>query len=183
MTRIMRKLTEYVLALTHLYGLVHKDKVMEIYTLQNDEPINEDAINAILRDGVNEGFVGTHGAYFVHETILENGSFDSQLAQRRGKPFYTPEQDELLRYVDDYYYEKSHEFHALEEYAAERLFDGDRRQAENLADDIQGVCQYAFSAQMVMATLNRRNVNFRNEQQLSEVMQLIMELANNTRLW
>ena len=76
-----------------------------------------------------------------------------------------------------------HQIRALEEYATKRLFGGDQQQAENLADDIQGVSQYAFSPQMVMDTLNRHNVNFGNEQQLSEVIQLIMELANNIRLW
>ena len=99
----MRKLLDYAISLTHLYGLVHKDKVVEIYNMQNDEQIDVDAINEIFENGVNEGFVETHGDYFVHESILEYDSFDEELEQRRGKPHYIPEQDELLKYVDDYY--------------------------------------------------------------------------------
>lgn len=179
----MRKLLDYVLALTHLYGLVHKDKVVEIYNKQNDDQIDDDAVNEILEQGVNEGFVGTHGDYFVHETILERNNFDRELAERKGKPFYVPEQDELLKYVSDYYYEKSEQFKALEDYAKKHLFNGDERQAENLADEIQIVCQFGFSVQNAMDVLGKRKVNFKNEQQVSEVMHLIMDLANNVRLW
>lgn len=32
----MNKLLDYIISLTHLYGLVHKDKLLEIYNLQNE---------------------------------------------------------------------------------------------------------------------------------------------------
>jgi hypothetical protein len=37
----MNKITDYIISLTHLYGLVHKDKVVEIYNMQNEEKIEE----------------------------------------------------------------------------------------------------------------------------------------------
>ncbi|UNC93526.1 YecA family protein [Candidatus Contubernalis alkaliaceticus] len=179
----MRKLLDYAISLTHLYGLVHKDKVVEIYNMQNDEEIDCDAINEIFENGVNEGFVETHGDYFVHESILEYDNFDEELEQRRGKPHYIPEQDALLKYVDEYYSEKPKEYYALVEYAAKNLFHGDEYQAEVLTDNFHGVCQFAFSINNVFEIFNLQKVNFKNEQQVSEVMELLMDLANNTRLW
>ena len=35
----MNKLTDYIISLTHLYGLVHKDKVVGIYNMQNEDQI------------------------------------------------------------------------------------------------------------------------------------------------
>jgi hypothetical protein len=32
----MNQLTKYIIALSHLYGVVHKDKVVEIYNSQNE---------------------------------------------------------------------------------------------------------------------------------------------------
>ena len=37
----MNKITDYIISLTHLYGLVHKDKVIEIYNMQNEEKIEK----------------------------------------------------------------------------------------------------------------------------------------------
>lgn len=36
----MNKITDYIIALTNIYGLVHKDKVVEIYNMQNEDKID-----------------------------------------------------------------------------------------------------------------------------------------------
>jgi hypothetical protein len=46
----MSQLTKYVIALSHLYGMVHKDKVVEIYNSQNEDQIHQDNIEAIHND-------------------------------------------------------------------------------------------------------------------------------------
>ena len=37
----MSKLIDYIISLTNLYGIVYKDKVVEIYNMQNEEEISE----------------------------------------------------------------------------------------------------------------------------------------------
>ncbi|MBS4020879.1 MAG: SEC-C domain-containing protein [Dethiobacter sp.] len=177
---------DYVKSLTHLYGLVHKDKVVEIYNLQNEDMIDGEAIDSILEEGTKElrdNFVEISGDFIVAETILKYNNFNEQLNHRKGKPFYIPEKEELLKYNDETYFEINKEYSALKSYVANNIFDGDEFKAEMLSEDVQGICQYGFSVNSAFDVFNRRKVNFQSEKQVSEVTQLIMDLANNTRLW
>ena len=182
----MNKLLDYIISLTHLYGLVHKDKVVEIYHLQNDEKINMEAIDDIMNDPPEDlvhHFVEIHGDYFVHETIMEFDDFHEQLEQRKGKPYYIPEQEELLKYKSDGYFEINKQYQDLLQYATRNLFAGDEVAAQMLCEDIQLICQVEFSAQEVFEVFNNRGVKLKGEKQVHEVMQLVMELANHTRIW
>jgi len=42
-------LVDYAISLTHLYGLVHKDKVAEIYNMQNEEQVDVAEVSAMLK--------------------------------------------------------------------------------------------------------------------------------------
>ncbi len=186
----MNKITEYVISLTHLYGLVHKDKVIEIYNMQNEENI-EDIDTVRLKAGninidfteLHKNFVEIMDDYFVHETIMEYDDFNDQLKQREGKPFYIPEQKELLKYKDDCYFEINKEYKALLKYFTKLFFDGDEMQAEMLVEDIQGYCQQDFSPSAIFDLFNYRDISFEDEKQVNKVLKLVMALANNTRLW
>lgn len=57
---------DYIISLTNLYGLVHKDKVVEIYNMQNEEKIDEEVMNALSKEKQEElydNFVHVHGDY------------------------------------------------------------------------------------------------------------------------
>ena len=74
----MGKLNQYIIALTNLYGMVHKDLVVEIYNSQNDNEISKSDVDIIFRNPpkeLEENFVCTHKDYFVHEVILEFREF------------------------------------------------------------------------------------------------------------
>ena len=177
---------DYIISLTHLYGLVHKDKVAEVFNLQNMETIAAEAISDIMNnppEDLAKNFVEINGDYFVHETIMEFEDFDEQLKLRQGKPFYVPEQEELLKYKDETYFEVTKQYRALLSYVTRHIFDGDEFAAEMLCEDIQGICQFDFSVQEIFEVFNTRGVDFKSEKQVNEVMQLVMEIANNTRIW
>lgn len=123
------------------------------------------------------------GDYFVAEAIMENAEFEEQLGQRRGKPFYIPEQEELLKYKDEYFFEESKEYGAMMNYMAEHFFDGDEFKAQMLCEDLQGVCQFGFTVERALDEFNNRDIGFESKEQLNEVLQLVANLANGTRLW
>ena len=59
MTNAKELLIDYIISLTHLYGLVYKDKVLEIYNLQNENKIDEQAVSDIMKEnpqGLKENF-------------------------------------------------------------------------------------------------------------------------------
>lgn len=179
-------LTDYAIALTHLYGIVHKDKVLEIYNLQNEVKMDGESIDNIVKEvpeELQDNFVEVYGDYFVAEAILEFRDFDEQLRQGMGKPYYIPAKEELLQYKDDTYFEVTEQYKALKAYLAKNLFAGDDDTADLICEDIQGLCQYGFSANEVFDIFNDKGVNFKSIEQANEVLQLVMDLANNTRLW
>ncbi|MCR3921394.1 MAG: SEC-C metal-binding domain-containing protein [Firmicutes bacterium] len=177
---------DYAISLTHLYGLVHKDKVAEIYNLQNKNRIDGNNVNSILEEAPKElsaNFVEICGDYYVTETILEFRDFDEDVRQSKDKPYYIPEKEELLKYKDELYFEVNKQYKVLKTYLTKNLLDGDERLAERVTEDIQGVCQFGFSINEVFDAFNRKQISFKSEEQINDVMQLVMDLANNTRLW
>ncbi|TYB32358.1 MAG: hypothetical protein FXF49_11930 [Flexistipes sinusarabici] len=83
----MDQLTKYIVAMTNLYGIVHKDKVVEIYNSQNEEQISTEDLEKFaikpLKDVIAFESVGVHKGYFVHEMILDFDEFDMLLRKKQ----------------------------------------------------------------------------------------------------
>lgn len=183
---IMNQITQYIIALTNLYGMVQKDKVVEIYNSQNKDKITTQDIDLYFLDPPEEledNFIETYKDYFVSDTIMENGEFELMLMKKSDKPFYVPNKEELLCYTENGYFERNKEYKALVNYVKKNFFEGDEVKAENLCEDIQGYCQFAFDMQLIFDRFNRQGISFKDINQANEVTQLIMNLSNNTRLW
>ncbi len=121
----MNQLIQYIIALTNLYGMVHKDKIVEIYNSQNEDQINQANIEVILNsppEDLSDAFVLTHKDYFVMETIIDNNEFDLMLRKKADKPYYVPAKEELLNYVDESYFEKSKQYNNLLSYLQKNFF-------------------------------------------------------------
>lgn len=50
----MNKLTEYIISLTNLYGMVDRNKVVEIYNMQNEEHIAYGDVGNLLSNMLKE---------------------------------------------------------------------------------------------------------------------------------
>jgi hypothetical protein len=83
------QLTNYIIALTNLYGMVHKDKVVEIYNSQNEDQVSLADIELLLNnltEELEDAFILTHKDYFVMETIIDNNEFELMLRKKADKP-------------------------------------------------------------------------------------------------
>lgn len=182
----MNKINQYIIALTNLYGMVQKNKVVEIYNSQNKDPISIQDIATYFKSSsteLEESFAETYQDYFVHEAIMENDEFEIMLAKKADKAHYIPSKEELLRYTNNYYFERNKEYIGLLHYLKDNFFKGDMEQAENVCEDIQGFCQYFFDIQYILNSLNNHGIEFQDENQVNEVVEKIILLSNNTRLW
>lgn len=182
----MSQLTQYIIALSNLYGAVHKDKILEIYNSQNEDKIDLTNIEEISNKALEEledAFVLTHKDYFVMESIMENNEFNLMLRKKADKPYYVPERDELLRYVDGGYFEKSKQYNDLLTYLKKNFFKPGDEKAEWLVEDIQGMCQFGVNIQTIFDAFNKMKISFKDMNQANKVTQLIMDLSNNTRIW
>lgn len=182
----MSQLTQYIIALSNLYGMVHKDKVVEIYNIQNEDQISLSDIEKLIANPpkeLEEAFILIHKDYFVMETIIENDEFDLMLRKKGDKPYYVPEKEELLKYVDDGYFEKSKQYNDLLSYLKKNFFKPGDERAEWLAEDIQGMCQFGVDMQTIFDSFNNMKISFNDMDQANNVLQLVMNLSNNIRIW
>jgi len=178
---------DYIAALTHLYGIVHKEKVVEIFNQQNEEKIDVAVLDNLIKE--NNGFFTEQYAkifkeYFISDAIFDEDDFESELAQKEGKPYYIPEKKKLLKYSDNFYFEKNKEYRKLLNYVTKYITDGNKFMADQICDDIQLACQdESFNFNYIFNEFDRRGYVFENEEQINDIAQLVIDLANNTRLW
>lgn len=182
----MTQLTKYIIALTNLYGIVHKDKVIEIYNNQNAEKISHEDIETYFQNPpqvLEDNFTEIYEDYFVKDSIIENDRIDELMAEKANKPYYIPEQEELLKYVEDSYFEKSTAYKKLYDYIKKNFYEGDDYKTQILTEDLQGICQFAFDMKLISACINNHGIVFDSQKQIQEVLQLVVNLSNNIRLW
>ncbi len=181
----MEKVREYIKALIHLYGLVHKDKIVEIYNMQNDHEIDDGTIQAILKekkqDLLNEAYISVHNDYFVYLSIMIADKFEVELKAKKGKPYYIPEKEELLNYKDITYFEVNQEYEEVLRFLR-RMF-WRKSKAEDVGREIQRSCRSVRGLELLPLRFEEKKMRFKNAKQADEFMDLVRNLANNTRVW
>lgn len=160
----MSQLASYIIALTNLYGMVHKSKVVEIYNIQNEDQVSLSDIEEFLNkptEKLKDTFILTHKDYFVMETIIDNNEFDLMLRKKADKPYYVLARDELFKYVDESYFEKSKHYNDLLSYLQKNFFKPGDEKAEWMAEDIHGMCQFGMNMQAIFDSFNNRGISLK----------------------
>jgi len=188
----MNLITRYIIALTNLYGILHKDKVIEIYNLQNSDTISNITINKktvviddiiIKEDVLNDKLVYIYKDYFAHEALVVYKDHENLLSHQKGKPYYVPAKNELLKYEDDFYFEMTLEYKKLVKYIKSKIVMNNDIFAENICNEIQFYTQSSASFTEIFKVFERNNILLKDLQQAQEVSSLITQLSNNTRIW
>lgn len=180
----MSQVKDYIIALTNLYGIVHKDKVVEIYNAQNEDKTSVKEVEKYLGlEELEKSFVYEEDDYFVHETIAVFDEFDLVLNQKGDKPYYIPQKEELLKYADMDYFERTKEYEALVSFVSKNFTNEDVQRADEICEDIELDCRSEIHIQAIFDNLERMKIQFKDEKQLKELTQLIMNISNNVRIW
>lgn len=182
----MNLLIEYTIALTNLYGLVHKDLLKDIYNSQNDDQASNSNIEELLINPpkkLENAFIYPYKEYFVHEAVLINDEVNLLISKKGSKPYYIPNKIELLKYVDEIYFEKTKAYKKLIVYLKRNFFKGEEEKAEWLCEEIHDLSKLGFPARTLLESFNQFNIDFKDINQVNEVMQMVIEFSNNTRIW
>lgn len=179
---------QYVAACVHLYGVIEYPMLLEIYNSQNKSTISSGELRAILKDPhytklLQQKRVYVHRQALVHEKIELLEGYEKFLSVVAGKPYYVPQREELLRYSEEFYYEKTFYQEKLAKMLAKDFFGGStlmlKEEMDNLMSKLQ-VVQVKIQ-EVVHEFLGR--FDFKDMQQLNEYVQAISMIANTTRLW
>ncbi|MBM6615216.1 hypothetical protein JTF06_09985 [Desemzia sp. RIT804] len=131
----MELLTKYIIALTNLYGIAPKKVVLEVYNSQNQKQLTIEELDQQTEasaEDLTERFVISMEEYFVDDSLLMyETDIPNLLAEKADKPYYIPEKQELLRYEDDFYFEKTPPYKAFFNYMRD-CFPGDKEYIEEV---------------------------------------------------
>ena len=180
----MEKIKKYVRGLTNLYGVVSESVILEIFNNQNKDHIAVDDLQPLIAfySEKNRVFVRYRKGYFVHEAIHSEETINYVLAQRRGKPRYTPDRKVIYQYVDEYFVEPSEEFDEMIQFLHNE-FDLNEEKAKKLSEDLYYSHRLNKPLEFQMNKLKYYDVRFLNDYLLHRFIRVYNNFANTVRVW
>ena len=177
-------LTDEAIAAVNLYGVISQADFVNLFNNHHDRQTQIDEMFSILVQEVRReiGFC-FWGNYLVDDEFEEDDfkHVKDLLKERKHKPRYNPPFEEFIKYADWDYYEFTPQMEALQHYIMEWIDDPD--DIMDLLDQIHDFCTVEAVPGEYIDLLTEAGVVFDGADQVYRVMQLIVDVQNNTRLW
>jgi hypothetical protein len=175
---------DYAIACVSLYGVISQDDFVELFNSQNERQTTIDEVFSILLN-----YVFAEEGYCFWEEYIVDDEFEEEdfvavkwlVEERKGKPRYTPPREELLRYSDWDYYEVTPQVIALKNFLAN--FITNPHEIEDLLLEIHDLSVAGMEMQEYFDLLESAGIEFENNMQAQKMIQLIVDVQNNTRQW
>lgn len=168
---------QYAIACAHLLGIISVSKVIEICRDQNPElPVGEVKLHHTV---LEKAKVRLHDGFVVHRAILFSGDFPTFRRNAEQIPIYIPQKEELLRYLDELYFEKNEAYWRLEAFLKKRH----PSNASAIADQIRLDLFYGEDFDRVFENAERMGLIVTTEKSMREFVKLVVDMANNMRTW
>lgn len=207
MTEEVKQLLEdYFSAASNLYGLIPVRKLLGIYNSQNDPVTEEDFEEFLERFECKEGFYDIIGEdeifdldeptplleyYLASDYLLEDFDELVEMMDYQSQfDYYIPKKEKLLRYKDDYFFEKPIEFIELRAFLRNLPYLS-KESADRIASDAQVnlhmVRPVIYQAEMddefdfVIGWAVHQGFNADDKRNLKEFLRLAFALNRNVR--
>lgn len=191
-------LEKYCNAVCNLYGIIPLSKLLEIYNSQNQPLSKEEFLNyirALDLDGKFFVFVAddeiiedtTKVSSLNYDLVAEylicvgdlEDYYDTKIEQAN-KPYYVPEKAKLLKYEDQFYFEKTLSYISLRAFFRNQS-SLTKEVADSIAEDIHGSADvYKYDVDG-MVDLIKCRFKF-TQATLDEFMPLYFDMFNDIRL-
>lgn len=174
----------YAMAAINLYGVIAKDDLLKIFSMQNRPALTEEELDLVLlRQIARECGYVLLGSEIASEAFSYNQYRDipDLLARVGNKPRYIPTKTEFLKYANSDYYEPTAYTQELEQYLRTSCH-LDRQRLSELMIELH----YAIVLEAPMQRLLNLFVEYGVELSAGElhtISKLLVELSNHTRLW
>lgn len=175
----MTILEEYIVACTNLYGCVPKTKVMEIFNEQSEYDVEDlDTVDIFV---LEEYYVVDYEEYFVLSDILVDEELDKLLERKGDKPYFVPNQEELLNYVDFDYFETNEDYLRLFQFLKETFQIDDDYDVEMIMDEVHMDIVDTYDKEELKGIYDEYAFEIPNHVIKDELLNLTMKLYDNTR--
>lgn len=184
----MELLTNYIIALTHFYGVVTPEIVTAIYNQQNEQQVVEADVREYLYNPpkeLAENYVFQEGNLFVQDSLFIGDDTLVQLIEAKsGKPYYIPEKSELKKYVDPNYIEKDEHYHNLYNYLDEHFKNFTDEFLEEICENFVLVLrENELNFGYIVRHLKNSGISLENSVNFDAVVSLVTELGAHVRMW
>ena len=181
----MEQVSDYIVALTNLYGVVHKDKVIEIYNMQNKEKLIKNLLDAFAEKFSTElekQYVYTIEDYFVlQDILLYPMEFERHLRLKKDKPYYIPKKKELMKYKDEYYTDAQKEYRKMFTFIKNNYFKEIPEKAEQICSEIIISSKCNVRLEQVFKIINENGIFINNKRDFQKLSGVILNFIMNSR--
>lgn len=177
----------YLESFRNLYGLVEVEFLINIFNEQNSdlEKLSLYELLYIVKTYLNDSDISydVQGQYIVSkELLLKENGVDDIIELRKGKKFYKPSKDIVLKYKNPMYFHKTMDHINLKSFIDR--FSKDPRLGLDL---VGAVCLGTNSTHMnleyILKILKSRTIQLVEEKDIKELMNLYKKVEMNTRKW
>lgn len=179
-------LEKYIVALVNLYGRVTKEKVLEIYNLQNDNQIDLSEVKKYIDNPptfFENYFVEiAFGEFLADDLLMFKEDYSTLVKEQTGKLYYIPEKEELLNYADPHYSEQPLEYIELVEFLKSRQYKNQSNKIENIVEMIFIGFMMGVSVEIALDHIEIEKFRLRNKTQLNKLLVILQKFRDNTRM-
>jgi len=177
-------LNDYAVAATNLYGVITQDDFVELFNSQNDRKTDIDEVFSTLLRFVyfGNGYVFWE-EYIVNDEFEEDDYEDVELCAKTAaeKPRYLPGREELLKYSDWSYVEKTPQLTKLRAYVLKNATD-DKKLADEIVEKYHFAAARKAKPQEYIDIIKEHDILLSDDKTKS-LMYLVFDLENNVRRW
>ena len=179
-----KTILDYCIALVNLYGIVSLDRVVDTHNMQNEDSLGIEDLEAAIEeneDYLRDNLVFVDNNELIAMEIKMLDDYDKEKGYKGNKPYYIPEREELLRYSDYTYFERTKSHNNLVEFLDD-LFK-DRPKAEELANELRIFLRSVDGIGNLRYFFEENDLMVHEKKDAEILMSLIKCLADNTRMW
>ena len=187
--KIFETTLKYIKAFANLYGIIsikeaqamlnkYENKSYSIVSvLEEESMLTTDRYGFIILEDDNGYMIVANDAFYVSENNLEE-----LMQAQQGKSYAKLPKDELLKYEDCDYFQKTPQFRNMITFLMYALKLSNSKATE-IAENIAYMCIAGMSPDQIFSLLEEDDVVFADMQQYNQFLMRYSDMANNTRLW
>ncbi|HRY78139.1 MAG TPA: tetratricopeptide repeat protein [Candidatus Izemoplasmatales bacterium] len=168
---------EYAIACAHLQGLVPAETVIEICQSQNPDLPKEPV--KLHSSVLAKAHVDMVDGWVVHHAIVKGGDLEEFKETSSQKPRYVPPKEELLKYLDEFYFEKPEAYLRLEAHLRKKRV----RVPDEAARILRDCLFYDDKYDELVRVAEAWGLRIPTQKALQEFINLLIDLANHIRRW
>lgn len=187
--KVFETTLKYIKAFANLYGIIpikeaqamlnkYENKSYSIANVLEDETMSTtDRYGFIILEDDNNYMIVANDAFYVSENNLEE-----LMQAQEGKRYAKLPKDELLKYEDRDYFQRTPQFRNMITFLMYALKLPNSKATE-IAENIAYMCIAGMDPDQVFELLEEDDVVFADIEQYNQFLMKYSDMANNTRLW